>query len=150
MSDQNYYILIDGYPVQVTENVYREYRRAEEKEQYFMRRLKKGRFVAGGADGDVQYIPSREVSLEQMQERDWSFPAMDEAVEEQAVRACLIEKLEDALYCLSGEELALVMELFCLEKSEREASAALNMAKTTLHRKKNRVLKKLRKKLENS
>lgn len=150
MSDQNYCILIDGNPVRVTEDMYREYRRAEEKEQYFMRRLKKGRFVAGEADGDVRYIPSREVSLEQMQERDWSFPAMGEAVEEQAVRACLIEKLEEALGCLSGEELALVMELFYLEKSEREASATLNMTKTTLHRKKNHILKKLRKKLENS
>lgn len=66
MSDQNDYILIDGYPVHVTEDVYREYRRAEEKEQYFMRRLKKGRFVAGEEEGDVRYIPSREVSLEQM------------------------------------------------------------------------------------
>lgn len=45
MSEQDFYLYIDGKSVKVSEEVYREFMRAEEKEQYFMRRLKKGRFL---------------------------------------------------------------------------------------------------------
>ena len=150
MAEKKFYLQIDDCFVGVTEEVYREYKRAEDKEQYFMKRLKKGRFVISEEDKAVSYIPSREVSLEQLLERDWNFPDKGEAVDDKAVRICLLEKLEEALYSLSSEELALVMELFYLEKSERGASATLHMARSTLRRRKTRILKKLKKKMEKS
>lgn len=42
MSKHDFFLYIDGQAVQVSEEVYREYKRGEEKERYFMRRLKKG------------------------------------------------------------------------------------------------------------
>jgi len=42
----------------------------------------------------------------------------------------------------------LVQELFYLEKTEREVSAAMNLSKTTLHYHKKKVLEKLKKHLE--
>ena len=148
MPERKFYLRIGDCLVGVTEEVYQEYRRGEEKEQYFMKRLKKGQFVVSEEEKAVRYIPSREVSLEQLLDKGWNFPDRNEAVEDKAVRICLLEKLKEAMHSLSSEELALILELFYLEKSEREASAAIHMARSTLHRRKKRILKKLRKKME--
>ena len=43
MVGKDFYLTIDGRRVRVSEEVYKEYRRAEDKERYFMRTLKKGR-----------------------------------------------------------------------------------------------------------
>ena len=45
MAEKDFYLYIEGQPVKVSEEVYREYKHAEEKERYFMKRLKKGKFV---------------------------------------------------------------------------------------------------------
>lgn len=148
MSDKDFYLYIDGQPVKVSEEVYREYKRAEEKERYFMKRLKKGRFLVDSEQQTVTYIPSREASYEQLLQEDWEFPASGETVDDMAVKAYQIEKLQKALHSLSDEEMMLIQELFYLEKTEREVCAALNVAKSTLHDRKARVLEKLRKQLE--
>ena len=41
MQEKDFYLYIDGQPVQVSGEVYREYYRAEDKERYFMGKLKK-------------------------------------------------------------------------------------------------------------
>lgn len=148
MSEQDFYLYIDGKPVKVSEEVYREFMRAEEKERYFMRRLKKGRFLVDSEQQTVTYIPSREASYEQLLEEDWDFPSPGETVDDTAIKTYLLEKLQEALHSLSDEEMELIQELFYLEKTEREVCAAFNMAKTTLHRRKNGILEKLRKQLE--
>ena len=57
---------IEGQPVKVSEEVYREYKHAEEKERYFMKRLKKGKFVVDPEKQTVEYVPSREASYEHL------------------------------------------------------------------------------------
>lgn len=42
MQEKDFYLYIDGQPVPVSREVYREYYRAEDKERYFMGKLKKG------------------------------------------------------------------------------------------------------------
>lgn len=148
MSENDFTLYINGQPVQVSQEVYREFMRAEEKERYFMRRLKKGRFLVDSEQQTVTYMPSREASYEQMLEEDWEFPSPGETVDDTAVKVYLLEKLQEALHSLSDEEMALIQELFYLEKTEREVCAALNVAKSTLHDRKARVLEKLRKQLE--
>ena len=75
MSEKDFYLYIDGQVVKVSEEVYREYKRAEDKERYFMKRLKKGRFVVDEDGQTVTYLPSREASYEQLLEADWTFAA---------------------------------------------------------------------------
>ena len=148
MSENDFTLYINGQPIQVSEEVYREFMRAEEKERYFMRRLKKGRFLVDSEQQTVTYIPSREASYEQLLEEDWDFPSPGETVDDTAIKAYLLEKLREALHILSDEEMALIQELFYLEKTEREVCVALNVAKSTLHDRKTRVLEKLRKQLD--
>ena len=60
MRKDKYVIYIDKTPVPVSEEVYREYKRAEEKEQYFMKRLKKGK-VSVDRNGNIDILPAKEI-----------------------------------------------------------------------------------------
>lgn len=71
----------------------------------------------------VTYMPSREVSYEGLLEADWDFEAGNCQVDEMLIKAQLMEKLEEALHALTVDEMRLIQELFCLEKTEREAAA---------------------------
>ena len=93
----------------------------------------------------VTFIPSREDSYERLLETDKQFSIPCQPVEEAAVLSVL---LEEVLHCLSPEEQKLIRELYFLEKTERQVSEALHMAKTTLRRRHQKVLDKLRELLE--
>ncbi|MEY8327629.1 hypothetical protein AALB47_27680 [Lachnospiraceae bacterium 54-11] len=47
-------------------------------ERYFMKRLKRGRFVMDTEEQSVDYILGREASYEQLLEADWKFLAPSE------------------------------------------------------------------------
>lgn len=96
MQKRDFYLYINGQPVQVSREVYREYYRAEDKERYFMGKLKKGRTKVNPETQEtqeIQYIPSRELSYEQLAEQDWQFTASGDSVEDRVVRAAMMEKL---------------------------------------------------------
>lgn len=141
MSEKDFYLYIDGRPVKVSEEVYQEYYRGERKERYFMEDLKTEQMEIEEETQSVKFIPGREDSYERLLDVNRQFSAPGEPMEEQVMDSLLIKA---ALHTLSDEEQALIYELFYLDKTEREVSAALNMARTTLQRKRNRALEKLR------
>ena len=102
MQEKDFYLYIDGQPVPVSREVYREYYRAEDKEPYFMGKLKKGHTKVNPGTQEIQYIPSRELSYEHLAEQDWQFTASGDSVEDRVVRATMMEKLQAALHSLSG------------------------------------------------
>ena len=144
MRKDKYVIYIDKTPVPVSEEVYREYKRAEEKEQYFMKRLKKGK-VSVDRNGNIDILPAKEISLEQLIEKCGELPDNGESVEEQIVRMQLLECLEKGLKSLSDEELKLIREIFWLEKTERELGEAYQVSQGTIHKRKKAIIEKLRK-----
>lgn len=148
MQKRDFYLYIDGKSVPVSEEVYREYYRAEDKERYFMGRLRKGHTKVNPDTQEIQYIPSRELSYEQLVEQDWQFAVSGYSVEDRVVRAAMMEKLQAVLHGLSAEELALLNELFYLEKTEREVAELYAVSQNTIHYRKNRLLDKLRKMME--
>ena len=113
-----------------------------------MGKLKKGSTKVNPETQEIQYIPSRELSYEQLVEQDWQFAAAGDSVEDRAVRADMLEKLQDVLQRLSTEELSLLNELFYLEKTEREVAGMYAVSQNTIHYRKNRLLDKLRKMME--
>ena len=144
MSEKEFYLYIDGQNVKVSEEVYRVYKSAEEKERYFMKRLEKGKFITSADGKETVYIPGREKSFEKLLDEEWEFADQGESVEDMVLKACLIKKLEAAVDTLSDDERMLVEELFYLERTEREVCDALHMAKTTLNRRKQAILRKLK------
>lgn len=146
--EKKFYLNIDKQKVEVSEEIYRVYKSAEEKERYFMKRLKKGRFVEDPEGRGSVYIPGREKSFEKMLDEEWEFADPGEGTEDRVVKAFLMEELETAIHTLSEDERMLVEELYYLEKTEREVCDALHMAKTTLNRRKQAILKKLRERMQ--
>lgn len=143
MSEQAFYLYIDGKPVKVSEEVYREYYRAEEKERYFMTRLKQERIVIDQETQTVTIIPSREDSYERLIEANEQFATSDKSVAETVVKAIQLEKLNEALHTLSDEEMTLIRELFYLNRTVREVSEQYQIARSTLQSRKEAVLRKL-------
>lgn len=147
MDNKKHTLIINGQKVHVTEEVYRAYSQGKRKDRYMAKDLKANKFVIDGES--VIEIPGREDSYDRLLELDKQFPDTKEPLPEDAVcKAEMLQALGKALHMLTDEQFALVHELFYLEKTEREVSAALHMSKTTLHRKKERVLAKLRELIE--
>lgn len=141
MSEKDFYLHIGGKPVKVSKEVYQEYYRGERKERYFMEDLKTERIIVDPLEQTVTIIPSREDSYERLLESSRQFAASGKSVEEQAVTSALVHR---ALETLTPQERELIEELYFLEKTERQVSKALHMAKTTLRRRHEKALEKLR------
>lgn len=140
-------IEIEGRKIEVSEEVYKEYQRGQRKDRYIMKDLKRGTIKIEGEKVSIR--PSREDSMERLIDtHPQYFVEANAGPEELLVKKDLLDCLEKAIHSLSAEEWQLIQELYYLEHTEREVSATLSIAKTTLHRRKKDILAKLRKKLE--
>ena len=144
MKKKDFYLYIEGKRVKVSEEVYREYYKGERKERYFMRDLKTERVTIDSRTGEITIIPGREDSYERLMESRSQFASYAN-MEEQTVQSLL---LEQALGNLTDKERNLIEEIYFLEKTERQVSEALHIAKTTLRCKHREALNKLREFLE--
>lgn len=97
--------------------------------------------------GEIIVIPSREDSYERLLEAEKQFAEEAENVEETAVRAVVLEKLNEALHTLTEEETSIIQALFYQEISEAELAKKLGIARTTLQSRKYKILEKLKKML---
>ena len=139
------YLYIDGQAVPVTEQVYRAYWHYTAKEDYFTRQLKTERFQADQQAQTATFTPSREDSYDRLLEQDKQFACESKPVEDEAVAAVWMEEL---LALLTAEERQIIQQLYVLDRTEREACAAMNLVLATFQRRKKALLEKLRKLLE--
>lgn len=144
-SEKEFYLYIEGKPVKVSKEVYREYHRSKREERYFMEDLKREKMSIDQESATVKFIPGREDSYERLLDMDKQFAIPGEMLEDKVIREIFLEK---ALESLTSEEHELIWELYYLEKTERQVSEALHMAKTTLRRHRNQILNKLRRLLD--
>ena len=142
-------IWIHSQFVEVTEEVYRAYMQGDRKMRYFEHDLKTQRFVFGKEGQVVQVIPSREDSLERLAEGEArQFPDGQESVESVVLRRTEADRLHTALSFLTLEERALIQALFFEERTERELGAELGISQPAVNKRKQEILKKLKKFLE--
>ena len=144
MREDEFFLYINGQRVRVSEEIYKEYKSGEEKERYFMRRLKKGRFVPDEKEGIVRYFPSREVSLERLMKEDYEPQDSGETPEDAAIRMIMAESLKVAFDKLDSEEKKLLYEIFWLGKTERELGSIYHVSHKAIHKRKEKILGKLR------
>lgn len=147
MNNKKYFLYVDGRKVPVSEEVYTIYAKSERKERYMLSELKQGRLIIDGEK--VIEVSSREDSYDRLLEADRQFPDSSQlSLDDALCKHEMLKKLEMALCSLTDDELALIQEVFYLERTEREIAKNRNMAPTTIHSRKVAVLKKLRKLLE--
>lgn len=142
-------IWINGRFVEVTEDVYVAYMQGDRKIRYFEADLKVERTIYN-ADGSIKKIvPSREDSLDRlMDDNADQFADEAESVEELVFRNITFEALHKAMSRLTEDERKLIIALFFQGKTEREYAESLGVYRNAVHKKKIRILEKLKKLLE--
>ena len=96
----------------------------------------------------VQVIPSHEDSYERLLEQEVQFEGENQT-EESVIRNMQLEQLYKALSLLSEDEQYLIRQLFFEERTERDLAEELKIYHNAVHKRKNRILKKLKNILEN-
>lgn len=149
MNENTRKIWVNGKFVEVSEEVYQVYMQGDRKMRYFEKDLKTERTILAD-DGTVQrIIPSREDSLDRLiDDNARQFSDSGESVEDAVLRKMVEDELHRALEKLSDGDHALVNALFFDGKTEREYAKDLGVSQTAVHKRKQRILKKLKEILE--
>ena len=142
---EKYYNRVKGESFEVSKELYDAYYKGQRKEKYFTHDLKQEHIKVDKETGGIIVISSREDSYERLLEAEKQFAEEAENVEDVAVRAVMLEKLNEALHTLTDEETAIIHALFYQEISEVELAKKLGIARTTLQSRKYKILEKLRK-----
>ena len=121
---------------------------SERKMQYQEYDLKRARNIVDPKTGEKMTIPSREDSYERLQEMAVQFPEENRSVEDQILKKIECEQLHKFLLELSKEEQWLIQELYFEERTERDLAEELKIYHNAVHKRKNRILKKLKNILE--
>lgn len=131
------FLPLHGMLMEVTENVYREFYREEERQKYLKRRAEK--------KGEVSYdaLTSDEFNGENIIV-DQS-PSVEEIVETRM----MYDKLDRSLKMLTEDELSLLEALFYRGLSEYQWSAISGIPQTTIGYRKRCLLAKLKKIMKN-
>ena len=145
MDDNKKKLWVNGQFIEVSEEIYQVYMQGDRKMRYFETDLKTERTILA-EDGTVQrIIPSREDSLDRLiDDNARQFSDAGESVEDAVLRKLAEDELHRALEKLTDEEYALVYALFFEGKTERAYAKELGVAQVTVHKKKQRILKKLK------
>lgn len=135
------------YP-EAKEEVINLLRTTERKMQYQEYDLKTEQTVINQTEQTITTIPSREDSLERLADQELQFAGESESVEETVLRRLRYEQLHKAISLLSDDERELVDRLFFQGQTEREAAAEMGIYRNAVHKRKNRILEKLKNFLE--
>lgn len=134
--NKKYTIVVKRQRVEVSEAIYRAYHKEREAERY-----------------QNKLIRQNELSLERFHEDgvniDYLIVRVQPDIVDRLIHQEQLEALWTALQSLMEDERSLIDELFFHDKSERTLAAELGIASMTLHDRKHRILKKLKKLLEN-
>ena len=120
-------------------------RTTERKMQYHEYDLKTEQTIVSQEDQTITTIPSREDSLERLAEQEVQFAGEDEGVEETVLRRLQYAQLHKAISLLPDDERELIDRLFFQNQTIREAAVKMGIYPNAVHKRKKRVLGKLRK-----
>ena len=132
-------------------DVYIFLRQSNRKLRYFAHDLKEEKIIVT-ADS-VTFLPSREDSFDRLISLGADFAADEKSVEDIVVDAILREQLHVALGKLDDGERRLINEIFFSRdgegKTEREAAKSLGIAQQLVNYRKQVILEKLKKMMDN-
>ena len=133
--NKKYTIVVKRSRVEVSESVYHAYHKEREAERY-----------------QNKLIHQFELSLERFQDDgvnvEYLITRFQPSIEDMMIDQEQLRKLHIALDALTVEERLLIHELFFIEKSERILAGELGVPRMTLSDHKHRILRKMRKVIE--
>lgn len=122
--------------------------KSDRKMEYQQYDIKVERCRIDYASRTVTYLPSREDSYDRLLEENRQFAADGEGVDDAAIKAVMIEKMLACLNRLTPEEQDLITDLFFENKSEHQLSRETGIAQRTVHDRKIKILRRLKKLME--
>lgn len=128
--DKEYFIELNGRQIPVSKEVYYAFKRPAWRER--KRR---------------QVRAEKELSLEAFADAGVEIPSGQALVDEIVEDKLLLDMLSQALKELTDDERFLIDELFYNDKTERQVAKEAGISQTTLNYQKNKIIKRLRKKL---
>ena len=134
------------YP-EASEEVIEVLKETERKMQYQEYDLKEEQTIVDAKNHRVTVLSSREDSYERLV--DMSIQFAEESTEEQVFQRMELEQLHRALSSLSDEERYLIQKIFFNERTERDLAEELGCSQNAVNKRKQRILDKLRRFLQN-
>ena len=138
-TDKKYYWKMDGRIYEVTKKQYAEYRKDYDRHKRLKQIEKDERVEEASFDSLNEKGESGDLFL--------ADPNIN--VEEEVIHKMMLEKLRTALDKLTEEELFLIDLLYSEIKSEREIAEMTGKSQNAIHKRKKRILRDLKKFLEN-
>lgn len=132
------------YP-EANEEIIEVLRKSERKMQYQEYDLKQERLIVDKKQGTVIVRPSREISYEHMIEKGEMILQGQIALEELVIHQMMKRQLYDAIDSLNMEEQYLIIQLFFVERKERDLAKELGISQKAVNKRRQKILKKLRK-----
>lgn len=131
------FILLHGMLMEVTANDYFEFHKDKRRQKYIDERSAK--------NGDFSYdmLTTDDFSGEEILIDD------NEDIAAEVVNKILLDKLRDSILLLSADEQRLVREIFFEELSERTLAEKYGISQVAIHKRKVKILNKLKKLLDN-
>lgn len=120
----------------------------ERKIKYQTYDLKTERVIYDKDSQTAISIQSREDSYERLLEQGSQFKENAPSAEEQAIQNIEAERLHKALSFLSDDERNLILQLYFSERTEREVAELMGVYHNAVHKRKQRILRKLKKIIE--
>lgn len=139
----NYEKLYPG--VKLTPEVLACLRTTDRKMKYVEVDLKAEQYIPDPKTGETIRLPSREDSYERLLEEDRQFPMDELSPEAETIHADELRRLRLCMALLSNYEQRLISALYFEGLSERELACRTNTHYMTLHCRKVKILKKLKK-----
>lgn len=133
-TNQRYTLVVGRQRVPVTAEVYHAYYKEKERERY-------------GDKLSARYTLSLEACREQGVPVEALMACKVKSLEDRLLEEEVRRRLVEALDALSEEERALLAALFLCNRSERQWAAETGVPQRTIHDRKQRLLKKLKKSL---
>lgn len=138
MSKKRKYILrVNGKLIPVNRDCYKLYYKVRRREKYLLE--------SDEIHGKVSYhaLDTEDYTGEEI------IPDSSDSVEDTVVRKLMLEKLRKCLSLLPEDERSLILQIHAEDKSCRKIAFDAGIPQRTMNDRKNRILQKLRKLLEN-
>ena len=132
------------YP-EAKEEVINLLRTTERKMQYQEYDPKTEQTVISQKKQTITTVPSREDSLERLADQEVQFAGESESVEETVLRRLQYAQLHKAISLLPDDERELIARLFFQDQTVREVAMDMGIYPNAVHKRKNRILRKLKK-----
>lgn len=135
------------YP-EASDEVIEVLKETERKMQYQEYDLKAEQTVIDQKTAQVYILPSREDSYERLVMEHGPMKDEGEEVESKVINRMMNQQLYEAIHSLEEKEQYLIIQLFFLERSERELAAEWKVSQNAVHKQRRRILSKLKKYFE--